>query len=949
MPIALPFRTRWLFLSALTYTILTSPALAQNKITPQGLTDEQVLDAIHNGAKYLLGAKKGDNYEAGTGGPQNLGGETCLVLYALLHVGESLGEEDEYQSKLKFNSQELTPVVKYVIKVDAIGTYTAGLQASALALVNPKTELGKDAALALTGTKKYLTEAMGADGGYAYTGAKAAVAGKIVDFDAVWAEYIEAKNRGDAKTTATAKLQLENMCGNLAHSFVGVTGRLQVLAADIKTRGAEARQKKDQAGAARADAEMRELEAIGPALMKKGSGLDYAKPLAVARKHLDDAARAMQTGGTKDVKDANGKVKKVPKTPDELKKDLEDAKAALAQAETSSKDHFQPPAGCDLSNSQYGTLGAWALADLNVELPTAYWTVSDRFWRLSQNKDGGWGYKPEGGGTKLSMSVAGLASLYITSDQVDTGAPRLEPRPDHEIDRGLEWLHANFTVRTSLYALYGVERAGLASGLKSFGKTNTNWFTEGAAHLLSAQKPDGSWGGEFSTNVSTAYALLFLARGRNAVVFNKLQYEGPWNARPRDNANITAWMSKKFERPINWQIVGFNIPLEEWQDAPVLLITGSKALNFSPQQIERLKAYVEAGGMIFSTADGDKTEFTESVRKIAGQLVQENGQSKYEMRELKKDHMLFSQELWAQIDNPPKIFAMSNGVREIWVHSTVDMGASWQAHRVASRENFEFPANLNRYASGKASLRSKLQPLSIAASNAATTRSVALARIDYAGNANPEPGAWPRMAKYMRTQAQTDLQLQTVKFTQLNAKTTPVAHLTGTTQIPVTPEDVAAIKKYLADGGMLFIDAAGGNQQFIQSAMNLIQQVYPDTALGAISTNSRLHNGTIPGSVNTANVAFRRFFRLKVGNANAPQLQGVSVKDRYTIIFSGEDITSGLLGTNTWGILGYTPESSMALARNILLYALSPNPPAATATAPATSTAPATATAPAPK
>ncbi|MCL5769914.1 MAG: hypothetical protein M1588_01155 [Planctomycetes bacterium] len=45
------------------------------------------------------------------------------------------------------------------------------------------------------------------------------------------------------------------------------------------------------------------------------------------------------------------------------------------------------------------------------------------------------------------------------------------------------------------------------------------------------------------------------------------------------------------------------------------------------------------------------------------------------------------------------------------------------------------------------------------------------------------------------------------------------------------------------------------------------------------------------------------------------------------ILFSPWDITSGLLGTNTWGIAGYTPASAQKLARDILLYAQAHRPP----------------------
>jgi hypothetical protein len=37
------------------------------------------------------------------------------------------------------------------------------------------------------------------------------------------------------------------------------------------------------------------------------------------------------------------------------------------------------------------------------------------------------------------------------------------------------------------------------------------------------------------------------------------------------------------------------------------------------------------------------------------------------------------------------------------------------------------------------------------------------------------------------------------------------------------------------------------------------------------------------------------------------------------VIFSALDLSSGLLGTSTWGVLGYLPEYSEALVRNLVL------------------------------
>ena len=606
---------------------------------------------------------------------------------------------------------------------------------------------------------------------------------------------------------------------------------------------------------------------------------------------------------------------------------LRAAEAEYAKADLAVKNEKNPEWFGDISNSQYGAYAMWVLSESGFEAPHGYWTTTDTYWRKHQLPDGGWGYDESKQGLRENMALAGIATLYVTQE-FSTLPVVLEPRKDENIERGLAWLNAQFRPKgDDMYYMYGVERIGLASGLKYFNQTN--WYMEGAKGAIAAQNADGSWDksshAEGETSVATAFALLFLVRGRNPVLFNKLQYDGPWNARPRDNANITDWLNKKLEKEINWQIVNFKVNPEEWMDAPVLLITGSKALTFTTADIEKLRTYINGGGMIFSTADGASPEFTNSVLQIASKIVEENGKAKYEMRELPKDHMLFSQDMWAAIATPPRILSMSNGVREIWVHSTVDMGASWQARKSANKDHFEFPANLFRYASGKSMLRSKLASLQIVTGNAAANKNITLTRVDYPGNWDPEPGAFPRLAKLMKRDAKTDLQIKSSTIAALSPKINPIAHMTGTTGFPVNAGDVASLQKYLADGGTLLVDAAGSSNEFKVSFQKLMQQVYPTNALAPVSLTSPVYNGTIPDSLDMTKVDYRMFYRLTVRGRNTiPMLKGIQVDGRYTVLYSEEDITSGLLGSNTWGILGYTPESSQGLMRNLILYANNP-------------------------
>lgn len=854
----------------------TVPALGQN--SGGELRDEEVVAAMKKGVEYLLKQSKGNHFETlytETGAPsgqklertgngltqwnkecQQFGGETSLILYTLLHVGQSI--ED---SRLTYRSKELAPVVDWLAKIQPDGTYTAALQASALALCpkRPETEAGMNRA------RTFLLTAMGPDGGYSYTTPLLAVQARRAAVEATIQDI--RRRAADAGRNADA-----NTKKALQDEFNKAQEELRKIDDEVKkARGEESDP-------------MKRLR-------------DAMKDVENVRKELADERRK---GNQKDIGNKE--------------RELKEKELRVRELQQAARNSFAPIG--DLSNAQYGALGAWALAESGIEIPTKYWEITDKFWRLTQLPSGAWPYEHAGTGKygyRPSMGVAGIASLFVTAEFLDNSIA-LEPKEDKAIAAGLAWLDKEFDPRRNdTYYLYGVERIGLASGLKFFG--TTNWYKEAARNLIRQQDADGSWSGGFwgaEKNIATSYALLFLARGRNPVVFNKLQYDGPWDARRRDNANITAWMSKTFERPINWQVVNLQVDPQEWLDAPVLLITGSRDPKFSAEDIAKLRAYVEAGGIIFSTADGGKKEFTDAIKDAMVAVADK----KFEPRELPAEHPVF--DLWERVEKPVRLLGLSNGVREMWIHSTEDLGASWQRRAFASKQHFTVPANLYFYATGKGSLRSKLQPLSVPATKENPARTVGLARLEYAGNWDPEPGAWARAAKLAAAEYRTKLNVTPVKIAELDFAKTPVAHMTGTTPFAVRDEDVAALKKFIDAGGTLLVDAAGGSPEFTKSALALVK-----AATGSdpqpLPTDHAVYAGTMADGKAVEPVNYRTYAKLKEIGGTKGRLLGVKKGDRTAVVLSAEDITSGLLGTNTWGIIGYDNPTAEALVRNMVL------------------------------
>lgn len=374
----------------------------------------------------------------------------------------------------------------------------------------------------------------------------------------------------------------------------------------------------------------------------------------------------------------------------------------------------------DNSNSQYALLGVWAAADAGLSVPADYWALQDAHWRATQCKSGGWTYNcpinqpvnfidyvaadktPHTISHEVlqkdTMAAAGLASLYITQEFTDTEL-RTEPKNDPNLAAALKHFAdvINVYAFNDLYQLYGIERVGLASGYKYF--NNLDWYRQVACTLLASQQKDGSWlfqeNAGKSANVGTAYALLILARGRNPILFNKLEYAGgggTWNARPRDTANLTRWASKNFERPLNWQIVNLTSPPTEWLDAPILVITGSRDPKFTPDDIAKLKTFIDHGGLIFSSTDGAAETFTTAIKKLARDLTD----AKSEFRPLPKDHFVYTAHYPIKPPLPPML-GLSNaaGDRDIWIHSPTDLAAAWQRKAyLTQKPPFEIPANL---------------------------------------------------------------------------------------------------------------------------------------------------------------------------------------------------------------------------------------------------------------
>jgi len=586
----------------------------------------------------------------------------------------------------------------------------------------------------------------------------------------------------------------------------------------------------------------------------------------------------------------------------------------------------------DNSCSQYGLLGVWGGAQANLEIPKDYWWAVIKHWNSTQHADGGWGYNPKGA-TTATMVTAGAASLYVCFDNLFfDGFGNCNVQAEFApIERSLNWLDRNFEMtmdpRAKLgngghyYYLYGVERVALASGLKYFGKAD--WYKMGAQYMLNEQKEDGSWSGKYGDVVSTSYALLFLIRGQHAVLFNKLQFDGDWNNRPRDMATLSRWIGRTFETTVNWQVINLKAPVREWHDAPILYLSGSNQLDLSDEDIAKLRQFVWQGGTILSVTECDGGVFRRKIRDAYKKMFPE-----YELTPVPGTHELYS--LHFTLAGKPKLEMISNGIRPLVIHTDEDLAKDWQLQRMALGKNsFDVAANIFLYITDK-SLRSRgvslwpEQPTGVE-----PTKTAKLVRVAHAGNANPEPLAHERLSRLLLRDFKLKLDVTgPVEAAKLPESGAQIATLTGTGAFKLSAADQAGLKQFVAGGGLLVIDVAGGafggGKAFAQSAEAMIDELFGREHLRPMSGLSPLFQ--MEGA-KIEQVRYRRLTRKKLGGSKAPNLQAIVGPDgKPRVIYSTEDLTAGLVGYPSHGLDGYDSGageqdlgSAYEIMRNIVL------------------------------
>lgn len=598
----------------------------------------------------------------------------------------------------------------------------------------------------------------------------------------------------------------------------------------------------------------------------------------------------------------------------------------------------------DHSNSQFALLGLHAAAEAGIKIPAAVWQKAQAAVLRTQNGDGGWAYQASGS-SYGSMTAAGVADLLVLGNKLHQGqevefhngvAPNCgKYRTNQPLAKGLEWLGRSFRVDTNPqtnaahlhYWFYAVERCGILSGQRFLGRHD--WYREGAEYLVQAQAVDGEWNNNL---IDTCFAVLFLAKGRSALLVQKLQWgtSDAWNLDRYDLAHLLAFIGDQLNEPIAWQTVPFEAPLEEWLASPILYVQGHTFPQWNDAQRAKLRAYVEQGGTLLAEACCGRAEFREDFERFAAETFPEAP-----LHELGPEHAVYHLLHEFKLNGMPAkspVFALQGidfGCRTAVIFSPRDFSCLWEQANVPilSDQAFKLGANIAAYAVGRRPLRDRLdvvvlpappesQPSPVPAADA-----FRLAQVVYNGDWRPFPRALANLAEFLRDELKMDVvtQYRQVRLTDRDLYANPVLYLAGHFEFELSEPERTALAAHLRRGGFLIADACCGTEPFDTALRRLLRQVFPDATLERLPPDHPIIVGK-PG-FNVTSVRYSTDVRREKPDLTTPELWGLRVDGRLVVVYSPYSLGCGLSGPAFDGCWGLASEDARRVAANIVLYA----------------------------
>jgi RNA polymerase sigma factor (sigma-70 family) len=202
-------------------------------------------------------------------------------------------------------------------------------------------------------------------------------------------------------------------------------------------------------------------------------------------------------------------------------------------------------------------------------------------------------------------------------------------------------------------------------------------------------------------------------------------------------------------------------------------------------------------------------------------------------------------------------------------------------------------------------------------------RALRIARLKHSGDWSVAPQAVPNMMDALRKppfRFNVVISQKELFARDPNLIYYPVIYMHGRAAFSLDKEDRDALRRYLEPGGgTLFADAACGSPAFDAAFRRFVSELLPTMPLVPIPRGDALYTTKVLSDLSDV-----QYTKAAGGGRGGPQLEGVRINGHWSIIYSKYDIGDALQQDAGIECKGYTYESALKIAGNIVIYSTLP-------------------------
>jgi len=413
---------------------------------------------------------------------------------------------------------------------------------------------------------------------------------------------------------------------------------------------------------------------------------------------------------------------------------------------------------------------------------------------------------------------------------------------------------------------------------------------------------------------------------------NKTSYRD-WTTDPNDINNLIKLTNRALGiqyRPIH---TTFETCTYNPAEVPILYLTGHEPFELNDDQRKKLYWFINDGGTLIGDACCGSPEFFDSFINEMKTIFPNRP-----LRPLPSDHPIFScnskitkvaimiegEDAGKQV---PEIYGIDMGCRTAVFISPFDLSCGWDGHEHATGKRIRIAdaravgVNMMTYVLANYQLARFLSTQRVYHQEGEKTRDeFVFAQVVHDGDWDPCPNGIMSLLRYTASNSTLPIQFKraAVSLGDPEILQHPVLYMTGHNDFTLSDKEIAGLRNYLRNGGVLFANACCGRMEFEDAFRRELAKAVPESALQQLPLDHPLYTACIP----VRNVRYSGPLRAQQPDLARPTIEAVILSGQAAVIYSRYGLGTTWDGQERPYALAYEPEDALRLGMNVLVYAM---------------------------